>query len=1000
MAFEDRVLERFSAWEHRCRGHLLYPAAVALEPPFVSFPGYRFATPRRDDGRRETRLSGFFSKAPAVQEATPEPEPEPDWRAPEDLAVMQMTAPRSEPRTADLLRLCRQPTAFEILGTEREVVAQWVTGSAHAARWKRAVESCAPDTIVYPAVLQLTTAVVVELGLRTLVMAPLADECVDVAAVLDGLGKDELGLFQVLFEPVENDWGTEMQRALTLESGEPLDADALKLVRRKLSAGPLFAVVVRLGADAETLDRVWEIIADMAGALSALDGDNGFVPLPNEGLPPDEHAADVENRLSRRPGMLLNLDELCALVTPPWDSRCRNLRRNAGRPAPRVSASRGAVSLGVNRFAGAESEVWLSPEHRVRHTHIIGASGTGKSTLLFNMLRQDIERGEGVALLDPHGDLVERVLGVIPAERRDDVVLVDPSDEEHSIGFNILAAHSDFERNLLASDLVSTFRRLSTSWGEQMNSVLRNAILAFLESPRGGTIADMRRFLLDAAFRKSFLGTVADPDVVFYWERAFPQLTGNKSIGPVITRLDEFLSRKPIRLMVSQQENRLDFADILDHSRILLVKLPQGQIGRENANLLGSVVVSKIQQMAMSRQRMKESERRNFWVYLDEFHSFITPSMAEILTGARKYRVGLILAHQELHQLEADREVASAVLANCCTRIAFRVSDRDARELDSGIAHFAAADLQNLGVGEAICRIERSEADFNLIIPEPDPVDEHEAEITREETRRISNAKYARKRSEVEAELREKMQRQMTELPQARDAKSPASETVSEKEPAPAPAASGESTALEPLPEAVVAESAPVSEPPRPVGMGRGGEDHQLIVANLASEASRLGFRSFKECVVEGGRIDLVVQTSRVRIAIEVAVNSNTAQEIENLQKCAGSKMDVIVSVSPHENVCENIEKAAGRSFDSETLARMRFEAPEALIKWIREIAETEKSIVPPDAPKPRIIAGRKVRTRHVEMSPEERRKKEAEEIEVIADLLRKRSSRKDADPP
>jgi hypothetical protein len=530
-----------------------------------------------------------------------------------------------------------------------------------------------------------------------------------------------------------------------------------------------------------------------------------------------------------------------------------------------------------------------------------------------------------------------------------------------------------------------------------MNSVLRNAILAFLESPRGGTIADMRRFLLDAAFRKSFLGTVTDPDVVFYWERAFPQLTGNKSIGPVITRLDEFLSRKPIRRMVSQDENRLDFADILDHSRILLVKLPQGQIGRENANLLGSVVVSKIQQMAMSRQRMKESERRNFWVYLDEFHSFITPSMAEILTGARKYRVGLILAHQELHQLEADREVASAVLANCCTCIAFRVSDRDARELDSGFAHFAAADLQNLGVGEAICRIERSEADFNLTVPDPDPVDEHEAEITREETRRTSNARYARKRSDVEAELLEKMRRQMTGPPQAPDEKSPASATVSEAQPATAPAPS-ESTAPEPLTQAVVSESAPVSEPPRAVGMGRGGEGHQLIVANLASEASRLGFHSIKECVVEGGRIDLVIQTQRIRMAIEVAVNSNTAQEIENLQKCAESKMDAIVSVSPHENVRENIVKAAGRSFASETLARMRFEAPESLIKWIQEIAETEKTIVPPDVPKPRVIAGRKVRIRHVEMSQEERRKKEAEEIEIIADLLRKRSSRKDAD--
>jgi hypothetical protein len=627
--------------------------------------------------------------------------------------------------------------------------------------------------------------------------------------------------------------------------------------------------------------------------------------------------------------------------------------------------------------------------------HLVGASGTGKSTLLFNMLRQDVERGEGIALLDPHGDLVERVLGIVPESRLHDVVLIDPSDEEHVVGFNILAAHSDFERNLLASDLVSTFRRLSTSWGEQMNSVLRNAILAFLESSRGGTLADMRRFLLDAAFRKQFLATVTDPDVIFYWERAFPQLTGNKSIGPVLTRLDEFLSRKPIRNMVSQQENKIDFADILDNSRILLVKLPQGQIGRENANLLGSIFMSKIQQIAMSRQRMKESERRDFWVYLDEFHSFITPSMAEILTGARKYRVGLILAHQELHQLEADRDVASAVLANCCTRVAFRVSDRDARELAGGFAHFDASDLQNLGVGQAIARIELSEADFNLSVPNPEPIGEWQAAYSREAATLHSNQRYARPRSEVEAELLEKMRQELSATPQKAEKKVPtvekAPETGSEKE-------SARTTPPEPTPPPPVAETPTAQEPQpvppvqRTVGQGRGGEDHQLIVANLASEASRLGFRAIKECVVPDGRIDLVIEKAHLRIAIEVAVNSNTAHELENLQKCLEPNPSFIVSVSPHENVRDNIAKAAARKFDSETLAKIRFEPPENVIEWMREISETIPTDVAPDAPKTKTIAGRKVRIRQVEMSPEERRKKEAEELEIIADLLRKRS--------
>ena len=192
-------------------------------------------------------------------------------------------------------------------------------------------------------------------------------------------------------------------------------------------------------------------------------------------------------------------------------------------------------------------------------------------------------------MLDPHGDLIDRILGIIPESRIDDVVLVDPSDAEYSIGFNILSAHSDLEKNLLASDLVAVFQRLSTSWGDQMNSVLQNAILAFLESDRRGTIADLRRFLIEPAFRNEFLKSVKDSEVVYYWQKSFPHLSGNKSIGSILTRLDTFLAQKPIRHMVSQPENRLDFAHIMDSGKIFLAKLPEGLLGRENSHLLGHV---------------------------------------------------------------------------------------------------------------------------------------------------------------------------------------------------------------------------------------------------------------------------------------------------------------------------------------------------------------------------------------------------------------------------
>src|SRR5260221_9788171 len=202
--------------------------------------------------------------------------------------------------------------------------------------------------------------------------------------------------------------------------------------------------------------------------------------------------------------MLLNADELIGFVHLPSsavhsDRLLREIRRT--KAAPTVVRHASGILLGNNIHAGETVEVKLTAEQRVRHTHIIGASGTGKSTLLFNLIRQDIENGEGVAVLDPHGDLVDRILGIIPPNRIEDVVLVDPSDEEYSVGFNILSAHSDLEKNLLASDLISVFQRLSTSWGDQMGSVLQNAILAFLECDQRGTIADLRRFLIEPPFR-------------------------------------------------------------------------------------------------------------------------------------------------------------------------------------------------------------------------------------------------------------------------------------------------------------------------------------------------------------------------------------------------------------------------------------------------------------------------------------------------------------------
>ena len=1032
---DEQLTGQFFRWELRGRGWKVFEHPVALEPPFRPFAGYALPRPAvADDGRRHTRVSGFFDRLrqtvtpPQKEEPPPDLETEPEMvmRESADLVELQLSLPLSRsvptPQVEQFLRhTCRtgEPLALEILGTERETVPQFVASPRAATRIKSAIETCFPGIVCTPAGHSDNTGealweawhdsegnfAVVELGLGREFMLPLGNPRCDllasVVAAMDVLAKGELALLQILFEPVQAPWKDSMMRAVTDGEGKPFFNDRADLVRgvEQKTASPLFGVVVRLASSAADTRRTWEIIADLAAPLSALarPGCNFLLPLDDEDYLVHEHEEDILNRLSRRSGMVLSMEELIPLLTPPTTATAKKLRRETKRTnaAPEMLLSASALSLGINTHAGTKAEVFLSSEHRVRHMHVIGASGTGKTTMLLNLIRQDIENGEGLAVFDPHGDLVDAVLGAIPPERVDDVILLDPSDEQFPVGLNILAAHSDFERNLLASDLTSIFRRLSTSWGDQMESVLRNAILAFLESSRGGTLADLRRFLLDAAFRKDFLTTVTDPEIVFYWQRAFPQLTGGKSIGPVVTRLDEFLARKPIRHMVSQDANRLDFSEVLDHGRILLVRLPQGLIGRENTALLGSLVTAKLQMAAMSRQRMPAAQRRDFWCYMDEFQNFITPSMAEILAGARKYRLGLILAHQELRHLETDRDVASAVLSNCHTRVVFKVGDADARALDSGFTHFEARDLMNLGVGEAVCRVERSDYDFNLRVPQPVSLDEADAEATRQAVIAASRASYARPRSEVEAELLRKWQH--TADTPSKSATPPEPPPVSS--PVAVPPTISEAP-KEPPPMAVSETSPSVSEPENiteqklPTEIGRGKTLHRDTQRRIKHEAEALGFRATMEAQIGGGSVDLLLERDAHRIAVEFSATTGVTHETQNILKCLVGDCTHIALVSADTRKLEQVQENLRGHVSETSLSRFGFYEVEPFLDYLKALPKPTASDSSPapksKKPSERKIMGWTVTAKTREQTAEEEAEAKAATFRALGEALRK----------
>jgi len=1021
---EEKFTEQFYAWELRGRGWQVFPEPVSPEPPFRPFEGHFISSPSTpiDDGRKPTALSSFVDRlrekiAPQpvnpAKEIPEEKEPEPNWFLPVELQEISISLPQNQTIPREVfeqfilsLSACRYPISFELVGTHEAITPLFVAHPSDSLLIRRQIAAFFPEAIVTDCQDKLASVwtegdetAIVEFGLSNEFLIPLSigklDEFVGLTGAISELDQCEVGLLQVIFEPVRAPWGESMLRAVTDNEGDSFfinRPDMLPATKEKLSR-PLFAAVVRLAAKGNDFERAWQIIRDMAGALSAVIGGNSneLIPLKNDEYPLPFHEEDVWLRQSRRAGMLLNSEELLAFVHLPTAAVATpKLARQTKRTkaAPKIVQSENGLILGENWHGGKSVQVRLSADQRSRHIHCIGASGTGKSTLLFNLIRQDIESGQGIAVLDPHGDLIERILGIIPEARTRDVLLLDPSDEEYSIGFNILSAHSDLEKTLLASDLVSVFERLSTSWGDQMSSVLRNAILAFLESERGGTLADLRRFLLDASYRNEFLKTVQDPEVVYYWQKAFSQLTGNKSIGPVMTRLDTFLSPKPIRYMVSQRVNRLDFGELMDGGKILLAKLPQGQIGRENAYLLGSLLVAKFQQAAMSRQRMSESERRFFSLYLDEFHHFITPSMADILSGARKYRVGLVLAHQELRQLDRDPEVASAVLSNPYTRIVFRVGDADARKLAEGFSTFEADNIQSLGTGEALCRIERSDFDFNLSVTLPKESEAATESQTRERVTSASREQFATARKEIEEMLRESLTTEPRE--KARD--------VAAVVP---PQAKPKPTTPEPAPEAI---KPPEIEPPTKVeaqappttpDMGRGGVQHQAIQQRLKAVAEGLGFRATVEKpVLDGqGSIDLVLEKSGHSVACEINVTSTIDYEVGNVTKCLKAGFVRIAVICPRPDRLARLSEAVKGCLPPDEASKINFYSPEDFITSLQNIiveAPASPQTTPPTEERRR---GYKVRRHYLELSPEDAKAREEAAIKMLAEKMRRSTS-------
>jgi len=362
------------------------------------------------------------------------------------------------------------------------------------------------------------------------------------------------------------------------------------------------------------------------------------------------------------------------------------------------SSKNSLTYLARTNFHGNERIFGIRQEDRRAHMYIVGKTGTGKSTLLETLIRQDMEAGRGLVLLDPHGDLVERVVKRVSERRKADLIYFNVPDRLSPLGFNPLERVPPESRALGASGLLEVFKKIWVEfWGPRLEHILRNALLALLDQPEA-TLADVLRLLSDETYRKNAAERVANSQVRSFWLREYESYTRTfriEAIAPIQNKVGAFLSDPTLSRIITQPKSSFDLRRIMDEGKILLVNLAKGRIGEDTAALLGSLLVARIGLSALSRADMPESERKDFWVYLDEFHSFTTLSIANMLSELRKYRTGMILANQYLSQIAPA--VRDAILGNTGTIITFRLGATDAGILEKEFApEITAVDLMSL----------------------------------------------------------------------------------------------------------------------------------------------------------------------------------------------------------------------------------------------------------------------------------------------------------------
>ena len=523
------------------------------------------------------------------------------------------------------------------------------------------------------------------------------------------------------------------------------------------AAKPIFDINARLIVSAGTPDEADRIMKEFeAGFYQFTDPEgNGIKPINIFGKSFKQLVENFSFRLfDQTRAVALNVEEIVSLYHFPYSKKA----------APQVNLPKEGILIGKSAFRGEEREVRIKKDDRRRHFYTIGQTGTGKSVLLQNMIAQDIRNGEGVAVIDPHGELIEKILELIPRERAEDVIYFDPGDTAYPMGLNMLEYDPRFpeHKTLIVNELLDIFNKLfnmATAGGPMFEQYFRNAALLVMEDPESGnTLLEIEKILADKSFRDYKLSKSKNIVVDMFWRQIAEKAGGEASLQNmvpyVVSKFDTFLANDIMRPIIAQEKSSFNVREAMDNKKILLLNLSKGRLGELNSSLLGLIMVGKILMAALSRVNMPEAERQDFYLYIDEFQNVTTKSIATILSEARKYKLDLILTHQFIGQLEED--IQKAVFGNVGSICSFRIGSDDGEYMEKQFAPtFIAPDLLNIDNRNAYLKLlvdGQTTKPFNIKTIAPEKGNPEMAEYIKQ----LSRSKFARPREGVEEEIRKR----------------------------------------------------------------------------------------------------------------------------------------------------------------------------------------------------------------------------------------------------